>query len=128
MTFTACEFEAAWEAIQHRNVEGRGVAIYYDGRNLVIDETGCRSPHGRGRGVRLPDGSPNAGRHVPYHEGSSKRLRRPKPPTLAHVAAGQAVWPVLPAGCSFATRANVTAVSPASSRSGNRYRTGRPSP
>ena len=39
MTFTACEFETAWEAIQHRNVEGRGAAIYYAGRNLVVDET-----------------------------------------------------------------------------------------
>ncbi len=36
--FQAIEFETASEAIQHRYADGRGEAVLFDGKNLVVPQ------------------------------------------------------------------------------------------
>lgn len=38
MQINAYEFDYAGEALQHIDASGRGVAIHYNGRNLVVDQ------------------------------------------------------------------------------------------
>jgi len=48
MHFYAIEFETASEAIQHVNASGRGAAILFHSRNLVVTQADANLLAGRG--------------------------------------------------------------------------------